>query len=614
MDKLKLHSPNLTEGNIAKIAELFPSCIVEAKDDNGTLTQQVDFDQLRQELSDSIVEGPQERYRMDWPGKRESLLAANTPITMTLRPCRKESLNFDTTQNLFVEGDNLDALKLLQETYLGRVKMIYIDPPYNTGNDFVYDDNFRDDSGAYEDKSNQRDQETGRLVANLETNGRFHSDWLTMIYSRIRLAKNLLADDGVIFISIDDNEVQNLRKICDEVFGEKNLVSQICHKSRASISNDKIISSNHNHILLYAKSFANVFSNRSKIGLDPDLSGFSNPDEDDRGPWKSSPVDGPGGAKKGNPYYEFLGVTGYFRYSKETMEAKHRDGLILKTERGLQQKYFLSQAKQSRKTDKTWWDDGGLTSTATRKLQNLMGGKSFDTPKPVELVERMLRLMTFDSHEPSIILDFFAGSGTTAHAVMQMNAEDGGNRRFILIQLAEACNEKSEARNAGYETISDISKERIRRAAKMIQEENATTAGDLDMGFRVLKIDTSNAKDIYYTPDAISQEELALQVDHIKEDRTAEDLLFQVMLDWGVDLALPISKEAIKEKDVYFVDENAIAACFDTKINEAFVKELAKREPLRVVFRDTCFESDSAKINVAEIFKLLSPNTDIKTI
>lgn len=616
MEKLKLHSPDLTRVNVDKLAQLFPNCVVEARDADGKVKRSIDFDQLRQELSAAIVEGPQERYQLNWPGKREALLTANAPIAKTLRPCREESVDFDTTKNLFIEGDNLDVLKLLQETYLGKVKLIYIDPPYNTGSDFIYEDDFAEDVESYKLRSNQKDDQGNRLSANTDTNGRFHSDWLSMIYPRLKLARNLLRDDGVIFISIDDNEVHNLRKMCDEIFGGSNFVAHICHKARASISNDKIISSNHNHILWYAKSQNCVFEKRREIGLDPDLTGFTNPDKDHRGPWKNSPVDGPGGAKKGNPYYEFLGVEGYFRYSKETMEKKYTDGLIIKTANGLQQKYFLSQAEKSRKTDNTWWDDAGLTSTATRHLQQLMGGKTFDTPKPVELIYRMLKLVTFDKDNDAIVLDFFAGSATTAHSTMQLNAEDGGKRRFILVQLPEACDEKSDAFKSGYRTIVEISKERIRRAGNKIKQDNTEKpdVDKLDVGFRVLKIDNSNMKEVFYTPDAVSQDLLSDQVNNIREGRTHEDLLFQVLLDWGVDLALPITQESIAGKAVYFVDGNALAACFEEGVSEEFVKLLAKREPLRVVFRDAGFASDSVKINVEQIFKLMSPRTEVKTI
>ncbi len=625
MDKLKLHSPNLTEGNITKIAELFPSCIVEARDENGALIRKVDFDQLRQELSDSIVEGPQERYRLDWPGKRESLLTANAPIAKTLRPCREESVDFDTTQNLFIEGDNLDALKLLQETYLGKVKLIYIDPPYNTGNDFIYDDDFAEDSEKYFKRSNQRDEAGSKLVTNSESNGRFHSDWLNMMYSRLKLSRNLLNENGVIFISIDDNEQANLKRMCDGIFGEHNFVSTIAWEKRYSPQNAvKWFSESHDFILVYAKNKLNWYPNLLERS-DEMNARYRNLDDDPRGVWKPADATAQGGHGTDSQFYTFTAPNGKehklpngrcWVYTKPVMQKMLDDNRVWFGSEGNNVpaiKRFLTEVKQGTACQTIWkYGDVGHNQEGKKEINRLFTESSvFETPKPVRLLKRILHLAT-DSD--SLVLDFFAGSCTTAHAVLQKNSEDGGNRRSIMVQLPEICDEKSGAYKAGYKNIADISKERIRRAGKKIKEENATTTADLDIGFRVLKVDSSNAKDIYYTPDAINQEELALQVDHIKEDRTAEDLLFQVMLDWGVDLALPISKESIQGKDVYFVDENAIAACFDTQINEAFVKELAKREPLRVVFRDTCFESDSAKINVAEIFKLLSPNTDIKTL
>lgn len=622
-DQLKMHSPNLVDQNIDKIAALFPNCITEAQGENGELKKAIDFDLLKQELSQVLVEGKQERYRLDWVGKKESILTANAPIAKTLRPCREESVNFDTTENLFIEGDNLEALKLLQENYLGKVKMIYIDPPYNTGNDFIYEDDFAESTDEFFERSNQTDEEGNKLVANTDSNGRFHSDWLSMMYSRLKLARNLLKENGVIFISCDDNEVHNLRKICDEIFGANQLIAQICHKARASISNDKIISGNHNHILLFSKNLDEVFKNRKNIGLEPDLTGFSNPDNDIRGPWKNSPVDGPGGAKKGNPFYEFLGVTGYFRYSKETMQRKFNDGLIVKTANGLQQKYFLKDAQASRKTDTTWWDNAGLTSSATRNLQTLMEGKTFDTPKPIELIKRMLKLFTFnDKSDQPLILDFFAGSSTTAHAVLELNEEDNGNRRFIMVQIDESIDAIKQKEALEYcikqnlkSTISALSKERIRRAGQKILTENAEKDGieNLDIGFRVLKIDSTNMKDVYYTPDAYTQADILDLADHIKEDRTSEDLLFQVMLDWGLELSLPIERKTIQGKEVFYVAGNSLVACFD-EINFAMVDEIAQDKPLRVVSAERAIQLDHDKTNIKERFKQLSPETEVKFI
>ena len=621
MDKLKMHSPNLVDVNIEKISVLFPNCITETKDENGELKKAIDFDLLKQELSQILVEGEQERYRLDWVGKKEAILTANAPIAKTLRPCKEESVNFDTTENLFIEGDNLEALKLLQENYLGKVKMIYIDPPYNTGNDFIYEDDFSESTNVFFERSNQVDEEGNRLIANTESNGRFHSDWLSMMYSRLKLARNLLAENGVIFISCDDNEVHNLRKICDEVFGSNQLIAQICHKARASVSNDKIISSNHNHILLFSKNLDEVFKNRKNIGLDPDLEGFSNPDNDARGPWKQSPVDGPGGAKKGNPFYEFLGVTGYFRYSKETMQSKFDDGLIIKTANGLQQKYFLKDAQASRKTDTTWWDNAGLTSSATRNLQSLMEGKTFDTPKPVELIKRMLKLFTFeDKNNQPLILDFFAGSSTTAHAVIELNNEDKGNRRFIMVQIDEPIDAVKQKEALEYcvkhnlnPNIAALSKERIRRAGKKIVGENTDKEGirNLDIGFRVLKIDSTNMKDVYYTPDALKQADMLDLASNIKDDRTSEDLLFQVMLDWGLELSLPIERKTVAGKEVFYVAGNSLVACFDDLTFDV-VDEVAKDHPLRFVSAEKAIHLDHDKTNIKERFKQLSPDTEVK--
>lgn len=610
MDKLKLHTADLTAANIEKLAALFPSCVTEARDEKGVLKRSIDFDQLRQELSDHIVEGPRERYHLEWPGKREALLAANAPIAKTLRPRREESVDFDSTRNLFIEGDNLDALKLLQETYLGKVKLIYIDPPYNTGNDFIYEDDFAESAEDYKVRSNQKDEIGNRMVDNKETNGRFHSDWLTMMYSRCRLARNLLQDDGVLFISIDDHEVANLRKICDEIFGETNLIIQICHKSRASVSNDKIMSANHNHILLYAKSLDVIHAKRFQFGLPPDLSGFTKADE--RGAYKLAPVDGPGGAAKGNPYYEFLGVTGYFRFSKKTMEAKFAEGRIVKAGNGLQQKLYLAEMKENRKTDTSWWDDKYYTSTATSHLSELLGAAVFDNPKPVPLLRRILEIGALP--KDSMVLDFFAGSGTAAHAVMEMNAADAGQRQFILVQIEEQCPDDSEAYKRGFRKISEITRKRLIAAGTKVRESSGTTAPNLDTGFRVLKIDTSNMADVYYAPDAVKQTDLVAHTDNIKPGRTPEDLLFQVLVDWGVDLSLPITQETVAKKKVFFVDGNALAACFDPKVSEDLVKELAKRKPLRAVFRDSSYDSDSVKINVEQIFKLLSPETEVKSL
>jgi adenine-specific DNA-methyltransferase len=625
MQKLKLHSPDLTQANIDKLAaisKLFPNCVTEALDAKGVLSKSVDFDQLRQELSATLVEGPQERYQLNWPGKREALLTANAPIAKTLRPCREESVDFDTTQNLFIEGDNLDALKLLQETYLNKVKMIYIDPPYNTGNDFIYEDDFAEDSDGYLERSNQKDAVGNRMVANTESNGRFHSDWLSMIYPRLKLARNLLRDDGVIFISIDDNEVHNLRKSCDEVFGENNFVANVVWEKKFAPQNDeKYISASHDHVLVYARTKSEWRPNLLPR-TEEALKKFKNPDNDSRGVWTSGDLTSK--TKAANHSYPITAPEGTVFFpphgrqwapsltTYERLRTENRIWFGEAEDKVPRLKQFLSEIQDGVVPMTIWgYQDVGHTQSATQELKKLFESTLFDSPKPINLIKRIVYLAT---NKDDVVLDFFAGSATTAHAMMQLNAEDGGDRKFIMVQLPEVTHEKSEAAKAGYKNIADISKERIRRAGKKIKTENALTSPDLDIGFRVLKIDSSNMKEVFYTPDAVSQDLLSDQVNNIREDRTAEDLLFQVLLDWGVDLSLPISQETIDGKPVFFVDDNALTACFETNINEDFVKLLAKRAPLRVVFRDAGFASDSVKINVEQIFKLMSPGTEVKTI
>lgn len=609
MDKMKFESADITAQNIEKIAELFPNCITETKDENGNLKKAINFDLLKQDLSKDIVDG-KECYEFTWVGKKKSIIEANKPIRKTLRPCKEDSVNWDTTENLYIEGDNLEVLKLLQGSYLGKVKMIYIDPPYNTGNDFIYNDDFKIFQDEYENESGIIDDLGNRFVKNTDTNGRFHSDWCSMIYSRLLLARNLLSDDGVMFISIGDDEDANLIKICDEIFGRKNFIANICHKHRASISNDRIISENHNYVAFYAKDIEIVFANHKRIGDDPILDGFNK--EDEKGQYKLAPVDGPGGAKKGNPHYEFMGIDGYWRYSKETMQKLYDEDMLVITQGNIQKKYYLSQAKESRKTVTTWWDDNFLTSTATSILQKLMGVKAFDNPKNTNLILKMLKMIThFDTD--SIILDFFSGSATTAHAVMQLNAEDGGNRKFIMVQLPESCDEKSEAFKAGYKNICEIGKERIRRAAKKIAEDNPNSK--FDGGFRVFKVDESNMKDVYYAPADYSQDLLDALESNIKEDRTDLDLFFGCILDWGnLLLNLSYTSETIENCAVHTYSDNVLIACFNDNIPESVIKEIAKRKPRGVVFRDSSFADTPSKINATEIFNLLSPNTTVKVI
>lgn len=609
-EKLEMNTQSISQENIDKIRRLFPNTVTEVIKD-GKITLAVDFDALKQELSESLISEGQERYQMTWPDKKKSIVLANSAISATLRPCKEESVDFDHTQNLYIEGDNLDVLKLLRETYLGKVKMIYIDPPYNTGNDFVYNDDFAQDSDEYIENSGQYDNQGNRLFQNTESNGRFHTDWLNMIYPRLKVAKDLLTDDGVIFISIGDDEVANLIKICDEIFDKRNFVASICHKARASVSNDRIISENHNHVLFYVKNIDTSFSLHKQIGEDPDLQGFNYQDE--KGRYKLTPVDGPGGAKKGNPFYEFLGIQGYWRYSKETMQAKYDAGLIVKTNNNLQQKYYLSQAEKSRKTVTTWWDEDFLTSSATTDLVKLMGGKVFDNPKNINLLLRCLKMIAkFDND--AIILDFFSGSATTAQAVMQLNSEDGGRRKFIMVQIPETCAEKSEAYKAGYKTICEIGKERIRRAGKKIKAESGLTAQKLDIGFRVLKLDSSNMQDVYYNPSLMTQSLLDTTIDNVKPDRTPIDLLFQVMLELGVELSAKIEEKEISEKKYYIVNDNDIIACFDDNLNNEVITEIAKLQPLYAVFKDKSFATDSVGINNEQIFKTYSPSTTVKVL
>ena len=611
MDKLKMQTANKADENFKKLVELFPNAVTETIDENGEVVRAIDKDILMQEISCKVVDGNEERYQFTWPDKKKSVLLANAPINKTLRPCREESVDFDNTENLYIEGDNLEVLKLLQETYLGKIKMIYIDPPYNTGNDFVYDDDFSQNEMDYISLSGQTSEEGEKLFQNTETNGRFHTDWLNMINPRIKLAKDLLTEDGALFVSIDDKEVTNLTKLCDEIFGSNNRIALICHKSRASVSNDKIISPNHNTVLFYAKNRVIMESNRKMIGLDPILEGFDLNDNDGKGAYRLVPVDGPGGAKKGNPHYEFLGIEGYWRFSKETMQQKYDEGLVVRKGNSLYQKYFKTTAKQTRRTATTWWDDVGLTSSATSKLKSLMGEATFDTPKPLELIDRMLRMITF-SDENCLVLDFFSGSATTAHAVMNYNAETGGKRKYIIVQLQEEVNEKSEAFRNGYRDICEIGKERIRRAAKKIAEENPEAK--FDGGFRVLKCDSSNMKDVYYNPAEYEPSLFSKLEDNIKEDRTPEDLLFQVMLDLGVLLSSKIEETTIADKKVFNVDSNYLIACFDNDVTEDVIAEIAKQKPYYFVMRDSSMASDSVATNFEQIFSTYSPDTVRKVL
>jgi adenine-specific DNA-methyltransferase len=623
MDKLKMHSPDITQQNIDKLLELFPNCKTEKQGDNGDIEVGIDFDLLKQELSKTIVEGQKERYQLNWPGKKEALLAANAPIAKTLRPSREESVNFDTTENLFIEGDNLEALKLLQETYLGKVKMIYIDPPYNTGKDFIYADDFAESADEYLQESGQKDDEGNRLVANTDANGRFHSDWLSMMYSRIKLAHRFLKEEGVIFISIDDEEYTNLKKICDEVFGEDNFIETFVWVKKTA-PNNVVVGSVHEYILMYAKN--NASCELFLLPRDPEKDkGYKNPDNDPRGRWKPDNLTAAAKGGRATPslIYKIVNPkTGKEHWPPEgRMWAVNAEDMAKKIEEGSvywgrdgdgrpMDKRFLSQTR-SGSVAATLLNDVGSNTSASKELAKIFDGKVvFETPKPTSLISRLLRISTQSN---DIILDFFAGSAATGHAVMNLNSEDSSNRRFILVQLPESCKEGSDPFQAGFSTIAEVSKERIRRTGQKIKEA-LSDATDLDTGFRVLKIDSSNMNEVHYTPDSVSKGDLFNQVEHIKTDRSGEDLLFQVMLDWGVDLSLPIRTDSIEGKTVYFVNDDDLIACFDKDIDEPLIKALAAFEPLRVVFRDDGFVSDSVKINAEQIFKQLSPTTDIKAI
>ena len=664
MEKLPLHTPDFTQQNIAKLAELFPNCVNEAQIDDGTIKRTIDFDQLRQELTNNIVEGPQERYQLNWPGKREALLTANAPIAKTLRPCREESVDFDSTQNLYIEGDNLDALKLLQETYLGKVKMIYIDPPYNTGNDFIYKDDFSSTAEDFLKKSNQKDEIGNRLVANTESKGRFHSDWLSMMFSRLKLAWKLLTDDGIVLISIDENEHANLVSLGSQVFGDENFCGEIIWKN-SSKNDQNYISIQHEYLVFFVK---NKQKNpgewvEKKVGLEQIYQAFdgfkaknndnwqathsnaldwfnqfsdSNPIRDSkhyswmdvRGVYFPADISGPNdGQYVYNIYHPVTGevckmpASGW-RYPESTMLERMKNGLV-----------HFGDDHTTVPNNKTYLKDTeyqSLTSmkfvdgrAASKRLKALFGEKVFTNPKDEYLLKDIFKAVGLTGTD--IVLDFFAGSGTTAHAVFELNKEQNSNCRWILVQLPEDIIEMRKSAKGSAKKVADnaiaylhnknlpvniaeLSRERIRLIGSRMA--NVIT----DAGFRSFKVDTSNMADVFYSPDTISQDLLSEQVENIKPGRTSEDLLFQVLLDWGVDLTLPIATETIADKKVFFVDGNVLAACFDTSITEALVQQVAVNKPMRVVFRDAGFENDAIKINVEQIFKTLSPNTDIRTI
>lgn len=630
MDKLKMHSINKVDENVEKIARLFPNCVTESLVD-GKLSRVVDFDMLKQELSSFVVEGREERYQFTWPDKKKSVLLANAPINKTLRPCREESVSFDTTENLYIEGDNLEVLKLLQETYLGKVKMIYIDPPYNTGSDFVYEDDFAQNAEDYIANSGQYDEEGNRLVQNTERNGRFHTDWLNMMYPRLKLAKDLLTEDGVIFISIDDGEVAQLRKICDEVFGDAGFVANLIWQKKFSRSNDATyFSTMHDHILCYCKSNIMLNENGWKIGLLPrgdELpDGYSNPDSDPRGAWTSVILSAKSGSE--SLLYEIETPSGrkvsppsgrFWSCSKDTFEKWKADNRIwfgMNGDGSPRKKTFLSEVQPGlRPNTILFQQEVGNNQEAKQETKALFDGVGvFDGPKPVRLLKALLTIANTKPHD--IILDFFSGSATTAHAVMQLNAKDGGKRKFIMVQIPEETDEKSEAYKAGYKNICEIGKERIRRAGKKILEDNKDKPGieNLDTGFRVLKCDSGNMKDVYYSPSEYTQSLFSSLTNNIKKDRTPEDLLFQVMLDLGVLLSSKIEETTIAGKKVFSVADGYLIACFDADITDETIKAIAQKKPYYFVMRDGGYASDSVATNFDQIFAAYSPSTIRKVL
>lgn len=628
MDKLKMHSVNKVDENVAKIGKLFPNCVTERKNENGEVEYAVDFDMLRQELSSVVVEGNEERYQFTWPDKKKAVLAANAPISATLRPCREESVDFDTTQNLYIEGDNLDVLKLLQETYMGKIKMIYIDPPYNTGNDFVYNDDFSENAEDYLANSGQFDAQGKQLVQNTESNGRFHTDWLNMIYPRLKLAKDLLSDDGAIFISLDDGEADNLKKICNEVFGADNFRNTILVRRRIKSLNSQFAGNGlysmnvgFEYVLVYSKSpqflmkalrmkkenasakgrWDVFWSNADRPTMRYDVLGFT----PSTGQWRNS-------KEKAD-----IAVSNYQKYQAEYEDKMTLEEYYQRT--GISDFIRRIPNGTGKNGGVQHWvapSDTMLRTSNWTDIEVSQIGKEidvpFDNPKSKNLLMELMKLVNMSSDD--YVLDFFSGSATTAHAVMQLNAEDGGHRKFIMIQLPEATDPKSEAYKAGYKNICEIGKERIRRAGKKIKEENPLTTQDLDIGFRVLKLDSSNMKDVYYTSDAYTRDMFDMLADNIKEDRTPEDLLFQVMLDLGIPLSSKIEESVIAGKKVFKVEGNYLIACFDSNLTEETIKAIAQQRPYYFVMRDSSMANDSVATNFEQIFATYSPDTDRKVL
>ena len=629
MDKMKMESPDMTAQNIERIATLFPNCVTEMLDEEHSspekkvYKQAINFELLKQMLAPDVVEGD-ERYEFTWVGKKAAIVEANKPIRKTLRPCKEESKNWDSTENLYIEGDNLEVLKLLQESYLGKVKMIYIDPPYNTGSDFIYADDFMRSQEEENEQMGMYDEDGDRLFKNTDTNGRFHSDWCSMIYSRLMLARNLLTDDGVIFISIDDNEQENLKKCCDEVFGGQNFVAQLVWERAYAPKNDaKFISNSHDYVLMYARNITDFVIGRLPRTEEANAR-YQNPDNDPRGVWKPSdmsvktynaacdyPITTPSGRVIEPP------AGRCWRLSQNAFWERLQDNRIYFGADGNSvpcMKRFLTELKYDgmAPTSIMFYKEVGHSQEGAKEVTKLLDAGVFDGPKPVRLLTRLLTLANLK--DDSIVLDFFSGSATTAHAVMQMNAGKGSHVKYLMVQLPENCEESGTAYKAGYKNICEIGKERIRRAGEKIKSESPLTTRDLDVGFRVLKLDDTNMKDVYYAPDDYSQGILAGLESNIKDDRTDLDLLFGCLLDWGLPLSMPHSSEQIDGCTVHTYNDGDLIACFDKNVPENVVKEIAKCQPLRAVFRDSSFANSSAKINVTEIFKLLAPDTRVKVI
>ena len=633
MDKLNMISRDVVGGNVQKIAALFPQCVTERLNKDGKPELAIDFDKLRAELSNEVLDEGEERYQFTWPDKRAASRLANTPTTQTLRPCREESVDFDTTQNLYIEGDNLDVLKVLRETYLGKVKMIYIDPPYNTGNDFLYNDDFAQGKGDFEAQSGLFDDEGNQTVdpmqRNTESNGRFHTDWLNMIYPRLKVARDLLTDDGVIFVSIDDNEVENLKKICSEIFGAQNFLTCVTRSTGTPTGGgfDGLVNEL-DYILIFAKDIHSAIINGLPMSED-DSAIYDQTDEkgryltrslrrtggedrrEDR-PTMYYGVVAPDGTEvfpKGPTGYDSRWICGLPKYNEMVAQGliewkQNREGNWLPY-----QKFYLENRT---KAPGNLWVDVEGNKKATRDIRNIFDtNKVFDFPKPLGV---LTKIISIGANSDSIILDFFSGSATTAHAVMKLNAEDGGHRKFIMVQLPEVTDEKSEARKAGYKNICEIGKERIRRVGRKVKEEAGDNAKDLDIGFRVLKLDSSNMEDVYYTPDDFDAKNLFTLADNIKPDRTSEDLLFQVMLDLGIELSANIEKAEIAGKEVWSVDGGFLMACFDSDVNEATITEIAKQKPVYFVMRDASAANDNVLDNFDQLFANYSPDTTCKIL